>query len=70
MDLTEGCITLYPWMPWRLLGDKSAPYQIPFFVSIKGHMIPHERTAPISKDIFTMYGQIIPTPTYVIEKSK
>ena len=53
-----------------LFGGRSAGYQSPFLVSMRGHMMPQERMPPSSKDMFTMYGQIIPTPTYVVEKSK
>jgi hypothetical protein len=37
---------------------------------MRGHITPHERIPPSRTDTFTMYGQIMPTPTYVGEKSK
>lgn len=57
-------------MPWKLLPGRSALYQWPFCRSMSGHMMPHEMTPPMRSDIITMYGQIIPTPMYVAEKSK
>jgi hypothetical protein len=37
---------------------------------MRGHIIPHDRMAPRRTDMLTICEQIIPTPTYVGEKSK
>lgn len=57
-------------MPWKLPGSRPDSYQSPSLVSMMGHRIPHERNVPSNKEIFIRYGQIIPTPIYIVEKSK
>jgi hypothetical protein len=52
------------------VSGREAEYQLPLFSAMRGHITPHERIPPSRTDTFTMYGQIIPTPTYVGEKSK
>jgi hypothetical protein len=37
---------------------------------MRGHIRPQERIPPSNNYMFMIYGQIIPTPTYVAEKSK
>lgn len=38
-------------------------YQSPFRSLKSGHIIPHERTAPMRREMFTRWEQIIPAPT-------
>ena len=53
-----------------LLSGRELGYQSPFKSLINGHIIPHERTAPMRRDMLTRCEHIIPAPTYVMLKSK
>jgi hypothetical protein len=61
--------TLYPFAPFKLVGLFSS-YQSPCLLSIYGYKKPQETMPPISKAIFITYGQIMPRPMYIAEKSK
>jgi|AraCvinosormetaG_1042628.scaffolds.fasta_scaffold00374_8 hypothetical protein len=53
-----------------LLDGTLSGNQSPFLVSMRGHIIPQERIPPNRTEMLIIYGHIIPTPTYVAEKSK
>ncbi|GER33419.1 hypothetical protein STAS_09557 [Striga asiatica] len=62
IDLKKN-LTLEPLKLFMLLSLISCGNQTPFFSLINGHIMPYERTAPRSRDKFTMWEQIMPAPT-------
>lgn len=50
--------------------EPSIRHQSPSFVWMYGQMSPHETNDPASIEMVILYGQNIPTPTLVMEKSK